>query len=83
MPVSNVLRAVYVHIPFCRAKCAYCDFNSYAGKDGLHEAYVGALCQEADNERLHWWRHAHHPVGRSAWADSIGQRAGQAQGRGV
>lgn len=48
MPVSNVLRAVYVHIPFCRAKCAYCDFNSYAGKDGLHEAYVGALCQEAE-----------------------------------
>lgn len=52
MPASNVLRAVYVHVPFCRAKCAYCDFNSYAGKDGLHEAYAGALCQEAER----FWR---------------------------
>src|SRR3989304_9025584 len=23
--------ALYVHIPFCTAKCTYCDFNSYAG----------------------------------------------------
>ncbi|MCL5962638.1 MAG: radical SAM family heme chaperone HemW [Chloroflexi bacterium] len=37
---------VYVHIPFCVRKCLYCDFNSYAGRDGLREAYVGALCAE-------------------------------------
>ncbi len=36
----------YIHIPFCRAKCAYCDFNSYAGLESLFEDYVLALIQE-------------------------------------
>ena len=43
-PLASV--AVYIHIPFCVAKCAYCDFNSYAGYDHLHARYVDALCQE-------------------------------------
>ena len=38
--------ALYIHIPFCLAKCAYCDFNSYAHLDGLFEEYVTALVQE-------------------------------------
>lgn len=38
--------AIYVHIPFCRARCAYCDFNTYAGLDRLIPAYVEALCAE-------------------------------------
>ena len=37
---------LYLHIPFCRAKCAYCDFNSYAGLGELHDRYVRALCVE-------------------------------------
>ncbi len=40
-------RSVYVHIPFCRAKCAYCDFNSYARQERLIPAYVEALLREA------------------------------------
>lgn len=40
---------VYVHIPFCRHRCHYCDFNTYEGKDELHDAYVDALV--ADVER--------------------------------
>jgi len=40
--------SLYVHIPFCRSKCAYCDFNSYAGQEALIPDYVGALLQEAE-----------------------------------
>ena len=32
-----------MHIPFCRRKCNYCDFASYAGREEAVEAYVDAL----------------------------------------
>ncbi len=35
--------SLYLHIPFCHAKCHYCDFNSYAGMLDLRESYVAAL----------------------------------------
>lgn len=38
--------ALYVHIPFCKQKCFYCDFPSYAKKDGLMKDYIFALCKE-------------------------------------
>lgn len=38
--------AVYVHIPFCTMKCGYCDFNAYAGMDGLKDAYAAAMVAE-------------------------------------
>jgi oxygen-independent coproporphyrinogen-3 oxidase len=40
--------SLYVHIPFCRSKCLYCDFNSYADKEALIPSYVGALLAEAE-----------------------------------
>ncbi len=38
--------SLYIHIPFCTHRCAYCDFNTYAGLEGLIPAYVEALCRE-------------------------------------
>ena len=37
---------VYLHIPFCQARCSYCDFNTYVGLEALFEPYVSALTQE-------------------------------------
>lgn len=47
-------RHLYVHIPFCRHKCGYCDFNAYAGMEGLMPAYEAALEQELEQARRRW-----------------------------
>jgi putative oxygen-independent coproporphyrinogen III oxidase len=47
-PVRQV--AVYVHFPWCLAKCPYCDFVSYAARreDIDHEAYADSVIAELD-----------------------------------
>lgn len=37
---------IYVHIPFCKQKCSYCDFISYSNKNEFVEKYIEALKQE-------------------------------------
>ncbi len=34
---------IYIHIPFCRSKCDYCDFYSLAGQEGRMDDYQKAL----------------------------------------
>lgn len=38
--------AIYLHIPFCRIKCPYCDFNSFSGLEELIPRYLRALESE-------------------------------------
>lgn len=38
--------SLYLHIPFCRVRCAYCDFNTYAGLEDQVPPYVKALADE-------------------------------------
>ena len=37
---------IYVHIPFCRAKCSYCAFVSQVCDSSVQHSYVAALCRE-------------------------------------
>lgn len=52
--------AIYIHIPFCKQKCKYCDFTSYAGLDAFYEAYTAALKAEIE-----------HVAGRNEWGDKL------------
>ena len=38
--------ALYLHIPFCRQRCSYCDFNTYTTLSDLQAEYVAALAAE-------------------------------------
>jgi len=37
---------LYIHIPFCRQKCGYCDFASTVAGEATMEQYITALCEE-------------------------------------
>ena len=39
-------RAAYIHVPFCRHRCGYCNFALIAARDDLVESYLSALRQE-------------------------------------
>ncbi|MGH2931688.1 MAG: radical SAM family heme chaperone HemW [Gaiellaceae bacterium] len=44
-------RHLYVHLPFCAARCGYCDFVTVVGREGRHGEYVDALIAELELER--------------------------------
>ena len=43
---------LYIHIPFCKKKCSYCDFVSFSDKDSLIEKYKEAVIKEIKNKDL-------------------------------
>jgi len=58
--------ALYLHVPFCRHRCTYCDFNTYVGLDDWQTRYVDALCHEIVAQGTHFA-----PAGRRKAAHSI------------
>ena len=45
------MRGLYIHVPFCVSKCAYCDFFSVPGRLGLINGYIDAVLAESRNYR--------------------------------
>lgn len=39
---------IYIHIPFCKKKCSYCDFISFCNKDNIIEDYIKSLKKEIE-----------------------------------
>ena len=46
MHAKNI--GLYIHIPFCKKKCEYCDFKSYAGQEALIDEYIKWLNYEIE-----------------------------------
>ena len=42
------MSGIYVHIPFCRHKCTYCDFTSFPNRLNFAEAYMACLYKEVE-----------------------------------
>lgn len=38
--------ALYLHVPFCKSKCIYCDFASWSGRESVWERYFACLTEE-------------------------------------
>ena len=63
MPGSEpAARHIYLHIPFCRSRCPYCAFTSWASREAQMPAYVAALEREIACAASWWARQGGPPV---------------------
>ena len=53
---------VYVHIPFCAARCDYCDFATWTDRGHLIDSYVDACVADVERRRAE-----HHPPASSVF----------------
>ena len=43
---------IYIHIPFCKKKCKYCDFISFSCDEDIQEKYLKSLIEEIKNREI-------------------------------
>ena len=48
MSIIHAPRSAYIHVPFCRHRCGYCNFTVIAGRQDLHRSYLNALKMELE-----------------------------------
>ena len=50
--MENKEIGIYVHIPFCKKKCDYCDFISFSDKDKKIEEYINSIIKEIEQQKI-------------------------------
>lgn len=63
------MKSIYIHIPFCKQKCLYCDFNSYCGKEELVDSYIDALKKEIKSYNLSFFNTIYFGGGTPSFID--------------
>jgi oxygen-independent coproporphyrinogen-3 oxidase len=48
------VRGVYVHIPYCTARCGYCDFNTYVAPEAERAGYAALAVRELEQAAAAW-----------------------------
>ena len=49
---------IYIHVPFCAAKCPYCNFYSVKAEESLMDAYTEQICRALAASAERWQRRA-------------------------
>ena len=52
-PMTSILKplSLYIHIPYCKAKCTYCDFYSIVGRESTIPAYLKSVLREIEQKK--------------------------------
>ncbi len=53
-PAVRAGRSLYIHVPFCRHRCGYCNFTLTAGREDLIDRFLNAIERE-----MHWLQGKH------------------------